>query len=42
MVEDVRLAANGRVPVYFHGRMGGMLPSPEEIFEALLKNNKLE
>lgn len=38
MVEDVRLAINGKVPVYFHGRMGGMIPSPEEIFEAFEKS----
>jgi 2-oxoglutarate ferredoxin oxidoreductase subunit alpha len=31
MVEDVRLAVNGKRPVDFHGRMGGMIPSPEEI-----------
>lgn len=31
MVEDVRLAVNGRCPVYFKGRMGGMIPTPEEI-----------
>jgi len=35
MVEDVRLGVNGKVPVEFHGRMGGMVPSPEEILEAL-------
>jgi len=35
MVEDVRLAVNGKVPVEFHGRMGGMVPTPEEILEAL-------
>jgi 2-oxoglutarate/2-oxoacid ferredoxin oxidoreductase subunit alpha len=35
MVEDVRLAVEGRCPVYFKGRMGGMIPSPEEIFEAI-------
>jgi 2-oxoglutarate ferredoxin oxidoreductase subunit alpha len=33
MVEDVRLAVNGVVPVEFHGRMGGNVPSAEEIFE---------
>jgi 2-oxoglutarate ferredoxin oxidoreductase subunit alpha len=38
MVEDVRLAANGRVQVAFYGRMGGMVPSPEEVVEALIKN----
>ncbi len=31
MVEDVRLAINGKRPVEFYGRMGGMIPSPEEI-----------
>lgn len=37
MVEDVRLSVEGRVPVAFHGRMGGIVPSPEEIL-AKLKN----
>lgn len=31
MVEDVRLAVNGRVPVRFYGRMGGTMPFPDEI-----------
>src|SRR3989339_1712358 len=31
MVEDVKLAVNGKIPVEFYGRMGGMIPSPEEI-----------
>lgn len=31
MVEDVRLSVNGKRPVYFRGRMGGMIPSPEDI-----------
>ncbi|MCF8260789.1 MAG: 3-methyl-2-oxobutanoate dehydrogenase subunit VorB [Melioribacteraceae bacterium] len=35
MVEDVRLAVEGKVPVEFHGRMGGIVPSPEEILEKL-------
>ncbi len=35
MVEDVRLAVNGRIPVSFYGRMGGMLPTPEEIVQQL-------
>jgi len=39
MVEDVRLAVNGKVPVEFYGRMGGIVPSPEEVLEAL--ENKL-
>ena len=35
MVEDVRLAVNGKVPVEFYGRMGGIVPSPEEVLDAL-------
>jgi pyruvate/2-oxoacid:ferredoxin oxidoreductase alpha subunit len=31
MVEDVRLALNGAVPVEFYGRAGGNVPTPEEI-----------
>ncbi len=30
MIDDVRLAVNGKVPVEFYGRIG-MIPSPEEI-----------
>ncbi len=37
MIEDVRLAVNGRVPVSHVGRMGGMIYSPEEIYDALKK-----
>lgn len=33
MVEDVRLAVNGKVPVDFYGRVGGMVPSWREIME---------
>ena len=33
MVEDVRLVVGDRVPVYFYGRKGGMVPSPEEILD---------
>ncbi|MFA7115935.1 MAG: 3-methyl-2-oxobutanoate dehydrogenase subunit VorB [Bacteroidales bacterium] len=40
MVEDVRLAVNGKIPVSFYGRQGGMIPSPEEIYEAFLKTIK--
>lgn len=35
MVEDVRLAVNGRVPVEFYGRLGGIVPSPDEVLNAL-------
>ena len=35
MVEDVRLAVNGQVPVEHFGRLGGMVHSPNEVLEAL-------
>lgn len=35
MVEDVRLAVNGKVPVEFYGRLGGMMPTPESIVQHL-------
>lgn len=35
MVEDVCLSVNGKVPVEFYGRMGGMIPAPEEILEKI-------
>ncbi len=41
MVEDVRLAVNGKNEVYFHGRMGGMVPTQQEILDKIkeiLKN----
>ena len=41
MVEDVRLAVNGRVKVDFYGRMGGVVPTPEEIVEALKNKFKI-
>src|SRR5690554_6886901 len=33
MVEDVRLAVNGKQPVHFFGRTGGIIPTPAEIIE---------
>jgi len=35
MVEDVRLAVNGKIPVEYYGRFGGMIPTPDEVVEAL-------
>lgn len=37
MVEDVRLAVEGRVPVSFYGRMGGMMPLPDEVLAEIRK-----
>ncbi len=33
MVEDVKLSVNGKTRVEYYGRMGGMIPSPDEILE---------
>jgi 2-oxoisovalerate ferredoxin oxidoreductase alpha subunit len=38
MVEDVRLAVNGETPVDFYGRVGGNVPTTEEIHAQLLKH----
>jgi 2-oxoglutarate ferredoxin oxidoreductase subunit alpha len=35
MVNDVRLAVNGQVPVYFYGRAGGVVFEPSEIVDAV-------
>jgi 2-oxoglutarate ferredoxin oxidoreductase subunit alpha len=37
MVEDVRLAVNGKVPVHYYGRIGGIIPTPDEVVENLKK-----
>jgi 2-oxoglutarate ferredoxin oxidoreductase subunit alpha len=39
MVEDVMLAVNGKTTVSHFGRMGGVLPTPEEVVE-ILKSKK--
>jgi pyruvate/2-oxoacid:ferredoxin oxidoreductase alpha subunit len=35
MVDDVRLAVNGRKPVEFYGRMGGNVPSIQELVDEI-------
>jgi 2-oxoglutarate ferredoxin oxidoreductase subunit alpha len=35
MVEDVRLAVNGKTRVEYFGRMGGIVPGPDEVLAAL-------
>lgn len=35
MVEDVRLAVNGRVKVEHFGRLGGIVPTPDEVLDAI-------
>ncbi|MGZ9276462.1 MAG: 3-methyl-2-oxobutanoate dehydrogenase subunit VorB [Candidatus Limnocylindrales bacterium] len=34
MIEDVRLAVGERTPILFHGRMGGMVPTPGDVLDA--------
>jgi len=42
MVEDVKLAVNGKCPVEFTGRMGGMISSPDEVVAKIEEvSNKL-
>ena len=36
MVEDVKLAVNGAVPVEHYGRTGGAVYTPDQVYEALL------
>ena len=36
MLDDVLISNNGRLPVAFFGRTGGMVPEPEEIVDAVL------
>ncbi len=35
MVEDVRLSVNGKKPVEYYGRLGGIIPTPDEVVVAL-------
>ena len=35
MIEDVRLAVHDTLPVEHFGRLGGIIPSPEEVVDAL-------
>lgn len=39
MVEDVRLAVNGRKPVGFYGRTGGVIPTPGEVYDQIVRLN---
>ena len=39
MIEDVRLASECKVPVTLCNRTGGMIPSPEQVLEAIKKAN---
>ncbi len=38
MVEDVKLSVNGITKVEHYGRFGGIIPSPDEVLDALKSN----
>ncbi len=40
MIEDVRLASECKVPVTLCNRVGGMIPSPEQVLDAIVKASK--
>jgi len=35
MVEDVKLGVEGKTPVHFYGRVGGMIPTVDEILQKI-------
>ncbi|MGI6153164.1 MAG: 3-methyl-2-oxobutanoate dehydrogenase subunit VorB [Christensenellaceae bacterium] len=37
MLEDVKLAVEGRVPVKFFGILGGIVPTPNQIYDEIIK-----
>lgn len=37
MIDDIRLAVEGHIPVIHYGRMGGIVPTPEEVVDVLKK-----
>jgi 2-oxoglutarate ferredoxin oxidoreductase subunit alpha len=40
MLDDVRLAAQNQCPVEFYGRMGGIVPFPDEILDEIRRISK--
>ncbi len=41
MIEDVQLAVMGRIPVQFHGRPGGVVPTPVEFSRIIYREHEL-
>jgi len=39
MVEDVKLIVKDKAPVHFFGRTGGVVPTPKEVYEQIIKLN---
>jgi 2-oxoglutarate ferredoxin oxidoreductase subunit alpha len=42
MVEDVRLAVEGRTPVTHYGKMGGIVPTPDEVCQVLHRDFNIQ
>lgn len=42
MVEDVRLAVNGQRPVRFYSRVGGMVPTTDELLNQIIQANEAD
>ncbi len=40
MLDDVRLVVEGRAPVSFFGRTGGVIPTPAEVLEQIKELNE--
>ena len=38
MVEDVRLAFDGKGTIHFYGRPGGVIPSPVELYRIISRH----
>ena len=42
MIEDVRLAVEGKLPVEHYGRLGGIVPDPSEVWDAMKEKLNIE
>ena len=42
MIEDVKLAIEGAMPVEHYGRLGGIVPDPDEVWEAMKEKLHIE
>ena len=39
MLEDINQCVQGRVPIEFYGRLGGVTPLPDEIYDEIVRIN---
>jgi hypothetical protein len=42
LVEDVRLAVAGRRPVRFYSRVGGMVPTTDELLQQIIHSHEAD